>query len=131
MKLELFIFDIFPFVPLNAFSVLSVPREDEFSPLKNGPGAGVDCPETSRRDTLLQCRRFLEQAGVKIDSSAPDANATLAKVKNADGSDAVVALIELSPLVSFDGEGLEDLKGKAVKAPLYASSIEELKKSAF
>jgi UDP-N-acetylglucosamine/UDP-N-acetylgalactosamine diphosphorylase len=54
IKLELFIFDIFPFLSTQCtasasdFAVLSVPRSSEFSPLKNAPGAGIDCPETSK-----------------------------------------------------------------------------------
>jgi len=61
IKLELFIFDIFPFLPIEAgktpFAVLSVPRAQDFSPLKNAPGAGVDCPETSVMICLLNLQK--------------------------------------------------------------------------
>lgn len=44
VKMELFIFDSFPFA--QNMAVLEVDRQNYFSPLKNAPGAGVDCPET-------------------------------------------------------------------------------------
>ena len=39
IKLEQFIFDVFPSVELNKFGCLEVDRLDEFSPLKNADGA--------------------------------------------------------------------------------------------
>ncbi len=45
------------------FAVLEVPREDEFSPLKNGPGAGSNCPETARQDLINAHYRFITNAG--------------------------------------------------------------------
>lgn len=44
VKLEAFIFDSFPFA--KNMAVLEVDRANYFSPLKNAPGAGSDCPET-------------------------------------------------------------------------------------
>lgn len=44
MKLELFIFDVFPFS--QNMAVLEVQRQDFFSPLKNAPNTGVDDPQT-------------------------------------------------------------------------------------
>jgi UDP-N-acetylglucosamine/UDP-N-acetylgalactosamine diphosphorylase len=64
MKLEMFIFDVFPYT--QNFSVLEVARNEEFSPLKNAPGTGSDDPETSRRDLLAQHKRFLEKAGAHV-----------------------------------------------------------------
>ncbi|KAJ7610821.1 UDP-N-acetylglucosamine diphosphorylase [Roridomyces roridus] len=89
MKLEMFVFDVFPFT--SNFLVLEVLREDEFSPLKNAPNTGSDDPQTSRRDLLAQHKRFLEKAGATVK----------------DGVE-----IEISPLVSYAGEGLESVKGK-------------------
>ena len=46
--------------------MLEVEREDEFSPLKNGPGAGSNCPETARQD-LINCHfRAIVKAGGKV-----------------------------------------------------------------
>lgn len=63
IKLEQFVFDVFDLVPLDKFGVFEVDRREEFSPLKNGPGSKEDNPETSRRDVLLQGRRWVEDAG--------------------------------------------------------------------
>lgn len=90
IKLEQFVFDIFPQVSLAKFASLEVARHDEFSPVKNGPGAGEDCPETARDDLLNEGKRWLEAAGAK---SGP---------------------IEVYPRVSYGGEGLESFKGKQV-----------------
>lgn len=102
MKLEMFVFDVFPFT--KRFAVLEVARNEEFSPLKNAPGTGSDDPETSRRDLLAQQRRFLEHAGAKV----------------AEGVE-----IEISPLVSYAGEGLESLKGKTFTRSGLVGSLEE------
>ncbi|KAF8808108.1 UDP-N-acetylglucosamine diphosphorylase [Phlegmacium glaucopus] len=103
MKLELFVFDVFPFT--ERFAVLEVERNEEFSPLKNAPGTGSDDPETSRRDLLAQHKRFLEQAGAKL-------------------NDAVE--IEISPLLSYAGEGLESVKGKVFTKSGLVEGLEEL-----
>ena len=102
MKLEMFVFDVFPFT--QQFAVLEVARNEEFSPLKNAPGTGSDDPETSRRDLLAQQKRFLERAGAKV----------------AEGVE-----IEISPLVSYAGEGLESVKGKTFTRSGIVSSLEE------
>lgn len=89
MKLELFVFDVFPFT--QDFSVLEVERQEEFSPLKNAPGTGSDDPDTSRNDLLSQQKRFLVRAGAEL----------------VEGVE-----IEVSPKVSYSGEGLEAVRGK-------------------
>jgi UDP-N-acetylglucosamine/UDP-N-acetylgalactosamine diphosphorylase len=63
IKLEQFVFDVFDIVPLSQFGVFEVDRREEFSPLKNGAGSKEDNAETSRRDVLLQGRRWVEAAG--------------------------------------------------------------------
>lgn len=112
IKLELFVFDVFPYVSLSKFAVLEADRVDEFSPLKNAPGAGVDCPETSRADILAQHVRFVEAAGGKVVKAADEATPVL----------------ELSPLVTYGGEGLEIVNGATIKTPALVSSLDELKK---
>jgi UDP-N-acetylglucosamine/UDP-N-acetylgalactosamine diphosphorylase len=74
IKLEQFVFDVFDLVPLEKFGVFEVDRQEEFSPLKNGPGSKEDNQETSRRDVLLQGRRWIESAGgVILDDGDKDA----------------------------------------------------------
>jgi UDP-N-acetylglucosamine/UDP-N-acetylgalactosamine diphosphorylase len=82
IKLEQFVFDVFDLVPLDKFGVFEVDRREEFSPLKNGAGSKEDNAETSRRDVLLQGRRWIEAAnGSVLDDGDKDAG------------------IEISPLV--------------------------------
>ena len=98
MKLEQFIFDVLPYLqPLSQHALLEVERSEEFSPLKNAPGTGADDPQTSRRDLLSAMKRWLDKAGVKWEDESQTE-------------------VELSPLVSAAGEGLEGLvKGKTIR----------------
>ncbi|KAK7063960.1 Udp-n-acetylglucosamine diphosphorylase [Favolaschia claudopus] len=102
MKLEMFVFDVFPY--MEHFAVLEVFRNEEFSPLKNAPGTGSDDPDTSRRDLLAQHKRFLEKAGATVQEGVE---------------------IEISPLVSYAGEGLESVKGKTFTKSGPVGAVEE------
>ncbi|RHZ52097.1 hypothetical protein Glove_465g66 [Diversispora epigaea] len=102
MKLELFVFDVFPFT--ERMAVFEADRKEEFSPLKNAPGTGVDDPGTSKKDIINQHIRFVERAGGKV---LPGENETSSEILN----------FEISPLVTYFGEGLEGLKGKTIKTP--------------
>jgi hypothetical protein len=74
IKLEQFVFDVFDLVALRKFGLFEVDRREEFSPLKNGAGSKEDNAETSRRDVLLQGRRWVEDAGgVVLDDGDKDA----------------------------------------------------------
>jgi UDP-N-acetylglucosamine/UDP-N-acetylgalactosamine diphosphorylase len=99
IKLEQFVFDVFPRLTLDKFACLEVRREDEFSPLKNAPGTGEDDPETSRRDIMTQGRRWVEASGAILVGDKADEG------------------IEVSPLISYGGEGLEHLSGREIVAP--------------
>ncbi|KAF9108006.1 UDP-N-acetylglucosamine pyrophosphorylase [Mortierella sp. AM989] len=118
MKLEMFVFDVFPFT--ERMAVFEVDRREEFSPLKNAPGTGQDCPETSRRDILQQHVRFIEAAGGKVIVGDDDIQIEGAPT------------LELSPLVTYSGEGLTDIvAGKSLRTPLKINSLEELKRAVF
>ncbi|KAH6692554.1 UDP-N-acetylglucosamine pyrophosphorylase [Plectosphaerella plurivora] len=102
IKLEQFVFDVFPLLDLSKFASLEVRREDEFSPLKNARGTGEDDPDTSKRDITTQGRKWAEAAGATVTGESAD-----------DG-------IEVSPLISYvsnRGEGLEKLSGTSIIAP--------------
>ncbi|KAG8986668.1 UDP-N-acetylglucosamine pyrophosphorylase [Tulasnella sp. JGI-2019a] len=103
MKLELFVFDVFPYA--QHMMVLEVDRKEEFSPLKNAPGTGSDDPETSRKDLLSQQKRFLQQAGATVNDEVE---------------------IEVSPLASYAGEGLSAIKGATYTRSGIAESVEAL-----
>lgn len=112
MKLECFVFDVFSFA--QNFSVLEVDRKEEFSPLKNAPGSGADCPETSRRDIVAQHVRFVEAAGGKV----------------AGGDDYENLAFEISPWISYSGEGLvEYVAGKTLE-PTVIETKQDLIRSA-
>ncbi|KAL8935550.1 MAG: hypothetical protein Q9216_005365 [Gyalolechia sp. 2 TL-2023] len=101
IKLEQFVFDVFPLLDLEKFACMEVKREDEFSPLKNARGTGEDDPDTSKQDILNQGRRWVQNAGGSVESeSAPEETG-----------------VEISPFVSYGGEGLEFLQTRTIKAP--------------
>ncbi|KAL9979693.1 hypothetical protein ACROYT_G017393 [Oculina patagonica] len=91
IKLEKFIFDVFEFT--EKFAVLEVSRREEFSALKNGKGSASDSPETAQRDLLNLHYNYVIKAGGKF-------------VDTTEGSPVVC---EISPLLSYAGEGLEDV----------------------
>lgn len=91
IKLEQFIFDVFPSVEMERFGCLEVERLDEFSPLKNADGAANDTPTSCRKHVLELGTRWVKAAGGIVE----------------DG-----ALVEVSGLTSYSGEGLEFVKGK-------------------
>ncbi|KAK0731379.1 nucleotide-diphospho-sugar transferase [Lasiosphaeris hirsuta] len=99
IKLEQFVFDVFPMLELSQFACMEVDRKDEFSPLKNARGAGEDDPDTSKRDIMGQGKRWAIKAGATVVSEEPESG------------------IEISPLMSYGGEGLEELSGKTITAP--------------
>ncbi|KAK6461573.1 UDP-N-acetylglucosamine pyrophosphorylase [Scheffersomyces coipomensis] len=92
IKLEQFIFDVYPSIDLDKFGCLEVDRIEEFSPLKNADGAPNDTPTTCRNDYLKLGTSWIKQ------------NGGIVKDEN--------ALIEVSSLTSYAGEGLEFVKGK-------------------
>lgn len=91
IKLEQFIFDVFPSVEMEKFGCLEVERLDEFSPLKNADGAANDTPTTCRKHVLELGTRWVKAAGGIVEEGA---------------------LVEVSGLTSYSGEGLEFVKGK-------------------
>ena len=91
IKFETFIFDALPCAERAV--VMETPRQEDFSPVKNAEGE--DSPETARRDLMEMYARWLAAAGVKVP-------------RKGDGS--LNCHIEISPLTSLEGEGLE---GKA------------------
>ena len=98
MKLEMFVFDVFPYT--KSLCALEVLRSEEFSPLKNAPGSKADSPETSRRDILAQQRRWLIAAGAQVPEGVE---------------------VEVTPDVTYAGEGLDFVKGIQMKSGVLMS----------
>ncbi|KAG7195396.1 UDP-N-acetylglucosamine pyrophosphorylase [Scheffersomyces spartinae] len=91
IKLEQFIFDVFPSVDMSKFGCLEVNRSEEFSPLKNADTASNDTPTTCRLDLLKLNTSWLKQNGGSTNG-----------------------LVEISPLISYSGENLESVvEGKS------------------
>lgn len=100
IKLELFVFDVMQFA--NKMLVLYVHREDEFVPLKNATGAADSTPEHSCQ-AMMDChRRMLEAAGATVMVEPGKSQAQ----------------VEISPLVSYAGEGLDVLRGCVLHSPV-------------
>lgn len=101
VKLESFIFDVFP---LSTNMVLfEAAREDEFAPVKNAPGSSTDSPDTAREMISRQAKRWALAAGAKA-----------ASLREEGGG-----LCEISPLVSYGGEGLKGRVGELSSVPFH------------
>ena len=99
IKVEKFVFDVFKFA--KNFVVWETIRDCEFSALKNSDVAGFDCPSTVRKDLLSLHKKWLLDAG--------------ALSVNGD--------VEISPLLSYAGEHLEEMaKGKNLQGPVILTS---------
>jgi len=98
IKLETFIFDVFPLS--ERMAVLEVPREEEFAPVKNKAGSQSDSPDTARELMSGLCRRWVADAGGTLTGDEKE------------------GVCEIAPLTSYNGEGLESLVGgKSVECP--------------
>jgi len=97
IKLECFIFDVFEMA--ERFALIECERADEFAPVKNAPGEDTDSPDTARRMLSDLHRRWVTENGGTIEG---------------DG------LVEVDPLLSYQGENLHDLcNGKVFQTPVY------------
>jgi UDP-N-acetylglucosamine/UDP-N-acetylgalactosamine diphosphorylase len=106
MKLETFIFDVFPLS--KTMAVMDVERSDEFAPVKNAAGSPSDSPDTARAMISDLSKNWVKAAGGVLTKEVNDD-------KDKDNSDKIC---EISPLISYAGEGLESLvQGKDVSCP--------------
>ncbi|CAM6109131.1 unnamed protein product [Calypogeia fissa] len=91
IKLEQFIFDSLPYA--SSVALFEVTREEEFAPVKNAPGTNVDSPDTARTMLLRLHLNWVADAGGYVVNK---------------GTVPAVGL-EVSPLLSYAGEGLDDV----------------------
>uniref|UniRef100_A0A061SNA9 UDP-N-acetylglucosamine diphosphorylase n=1 Tax=Tetraselmis sp. GSL018 TaxID=582737 RepID=A0A061SNA9_9CHLO len=98
IKLEQFIFDPFPSACRPA--LFEVKREEEFAPVKNAANEDMpDSPETARAAVLKLHRGWIEAAKGKV------------RIQKGPSEG-----VEVSPLLSYGGEGLEHLcQGKVFR----------------
>lgn len=102
IKLESFIFDVFP--SAERMAVLDIDRAAEFAPVKNAPGSPDDSPDTARAALLQQGASWVAAAGATVSGSGG---------------------VEVSPLVSYGGEGLAALSGATIAAPAIVVAASE------
>lgn len=127
IKMEKFVFDVFRFA--NNFVVWECLRDEEFAPLKNAEGAKDFTPSYCRDALLSLHQKWLRMAGAEIvdetgrewqqmESPASESNNNT-EVGEGEGQQDVV-LVEISPLVSYAGEGLEQrVAGQKLIPPLH------------
>ncbi|XP_036983709.2 UDP-N-acetylhexosamine pyrophosphorylase-like protein 1 isoform X2 [Artibeus jamaicensis] len=114
IKMEKFVFDVFQFA--EHFVAFEVPRDEEFSPLKNADPADRDTPTTARQALLAQHYRWALQAGARFVGAH---GARLLELPGLPSSGEPPAICEISPLVSYCGEGLEVyLQGREFQSPV-------------
>lgn len=102
IKVEKFVFDVFPFS--KNLVLWEVPRQSEFSALKNADDAGKDCPSTSRRDLFNLHKKYILKAGGQVKGD----------------------IVEISPLLSYEGEDIEKLVcGKVLESPVHLTAPNE------
>jgi UDP-N-acetylglucosamine/UDP-N-acetylgalactosamine diphosphorylase len=88
VKLEKFIFDVFPHAKKTC--LVEVSRSEEFAPVKNAFGCDRDSPDTAKKLLMSLHRQWAEHAGANIVSA----------IGEEDGG------IEISPRISYGGENL-------------------------
>lgn len=91
IKIEKFIFDVFPYS--KHFTAWQVERSEEFSPVKNSDLCKKDCFTSAKADLLMLHKKWIEN----------------------NGGICKAVEVEISPLVSYGGEGLNFIKGKEFK----------------
>jgi len=148
IKLEKFVFDVFQFS--ESFVVWEVLREDEFSPLKNSDGAEKDTPTTARNALYSLHQRFILAAGGRFKTEngyviplIPSAyNNNTIELENNNNTEELSQksctsykspiVVEISPLLSYAGEGLQSsVQNKDFVPPVLLLSTDEKKISSY
>ncbi|KAK7201341.1 UDP-N-acetylglucosamine pyrophosphorylase [Novymonas esmeraldas] len=127
IKLEAFIFDVFRYAkdvpsrverrrltPLpDAFQIMQVDRSVEFAPIKNADGAAADTPTTAAKLLLDLHSRWVAEAIAAAPEACEDCDGNTAGAYTAQEREVALQRVrdgrcrwEVSPLVSYEGEGL-------------------------
>lgn len=114
VKMEYFLFDILIFSKPDAVTTLTVYKSHEFSPIKNrvkyddngNPIDTVDSSITAINDLYNYHRKLLSDVGC---------------ILHGDG------FVEISPLVSYSGEGLDCFNGRNLCLPMHVTDTGQIK----
>jgi len=130
--MEKFVFDVFQFTSADdKFAVWECIREDEFAPLKNADGASDFTPMHCRNALYALHQKYVRAAGgdlvgddgkvlpqMSSPAEAKDKNNNEKFDKNNNDAKSQDLVCEISPLVSYAGEGLEQfVKDKRIMVP--------------
>ena len=105
-QMEYYISDVFPLA--KQLDVLVVPRE-KYIPINNLPGKPIESPEVAVRLLSSKFKQLLEANGVVVEEDP-----------------SLRSVIEISPLVSYRGNGLSQLRGCRMRVPLLLIASSEV-----
>ena len=88
----------------SVLQVMEIRRDDEFSPVKNAPGNPVDSPDSARQIFSDLHAKWLYHAGATLEGTGH---------------------VEVSPLVSYGGEGLTPFNKVILNKPALVLPEEE------
>ena len=117
VKLEKFVFDVFQFADPARFVVFDCKRDEEFEPLKSAVGS-AGTPQTCKEKLSRLHARWLLAAGAEV--VGPGGESLVGDDGEDDAKFDKEMIVEVSPKVSYAGEGLERLvQGKVLSWPLH------------
>jgi len=124
IKMEKFVFDVFRFA--ENFVVWECLRDEEFAPLKNAEGAKDCTPSYCRNAVLSLHQKWLREAGAEIVNPSGEELSLMTSPASESNNNAElkepskeVVATEISPLVSYAGEGLESYANKRLVTPVH------------
>ncbi|KAG5495227.1 hypothetical protein JKF63_02282 [Porcisia hertigi] len=150
IKLEAFIFDAFRYakdVPSrverakkealpDAFQILQVDRNMEFAPIKNADGAAADTPTTAANLLLELHSKWVAAAVAAAPESSAEVSTDASGVYTAQQRVAALQRLrdgvcrwEISPLISYEGEGLAEYVGHLIRRSATGSGVMSLDES--
>ncbi|KAG5494448.1 hypothetical protein GH5_02469 [Leishmania sp. Ghana 2012 LV757] len=144
IKLEAFIFDVFRYAkdvpsraerakkaPLpDALQVMQVDRSMEFAPIKNAEGGSADTPTTAAQMLLNLHTKWVAEAIAASPEAPAEASKHAPQVYTAQERALALQRVrdgecrwEISPLVSYEGEGLEAYMGQLIRRSSTGSGV--------
>ncbi|CAK78133.1 unnamed protein product (macronuclear) [Paramecium tetraurelia] len=95
LKFELTFYQAIPYCPIQSFGLFRVKREYEYAPILNPPNENKDTIHTARQAYMRRDQKWMSQIGFDVNSE-----------------------FEISPKLTYFGEGLEEATKKQIKNKL-------------